>query len=115
MFLLLLTDRLRLRCRYQQFKGALEKLDSKLASSSSLPIVYMWEHPMSGPVTKCAPCNPLHASITPATFEPHHERPVITCACKDSSCAFHLLGQFMTLSQPRLSLHLSRKPLHPAR
>ena len=32
--------------RYQQFKGALEKLDSKLAGNSSLPIVYQWEHQM---------------------------------------------------------------------
>ena len=39
-------------CRYQQFKGALEKLDSKLAGNSSLPIVYQWEHQMTGPVLK---------------------------------------------------------------
>jgi hypothetical protein len=39
-------------CRYQQFKAALEKLDSKLAGNSSLPIVYQWQSPMSGPVTK---------------------------------------------------------------
>ena len=39
-------------CRYQQFKGALEKLDSKLAGNSSLPIVYQWEHQMAGPVMK---------------------------------------------------------------
>ena len=38
--------------RYQQFKGALEKLDSKLAGNSSLPIVYQWEHQMAGPVMK---------------------------------------------------------------
>jgi len=38
--------------RYQQFKGALEKLGSRLASNSSLPIVYQWEHQMSGPVMK---------------------------------------------------------------
>ena len=64
MSLLLLSDQWRLRCRYQQFKGALEKLDSKLASNSSLPIVYMWEHPMSGPVTKCAPCNPFECLLS---------------------------------------------------
>jgi len=39
-------------CRYQKFKGALEKLDHKLAGNSSLPIVYMWENQMAGPVIK---------------------------------------------------------------
>ena len=43
-------------CRYQQFTAALEKLDSKLASKSSLPTVYQWERPMSGPTMRCAAC-----------------------------------------------------------
>ena len=41
-------------CRYQQFKAALEKLDSSLAGNSSLPIVHQWEHQMDGPRVKCA-------------------------------------------------------------
>ncbi len=40
--------------RYQQFKAALEKLDSSLAGNSSLPIVHQWEHQMVGPRMKCA-------------------------------------------------------------
>ena len=40
--------------RYQQFKAALEKLDSSLAGNSSLPIVHQWEHQMDGPRMKYA-------------------------------------------------------------
>ena len=40
--------------RYQQFKAALEKLDSSLAGNSSLPIVHQWEHQMDGPRMRCA-------------------------------------------------------------
>ena len=79
-----LSNQAWLRCRYQQFKGALEKLDSKLASNSSLPIVYMWEHPMSGPVTKYAFCKPVHTSIIAAGTKSHREHPIVACARKDS-------------------------------
>ena len=42
-------------CRYQQYKAALEELDSDLASNSSLPTVYQWESPIDGPIVRCVP------------------------------------------------------------
>lgn len=39
---------------YARFKAGLEALDHRRQASSSLPIVYQWQKPMSGPVSKCA-------------------------------------------------------------
>ena len=40
-------------CRYADFKLSLEKLDSRSASHSSLPIVYQWEQQLSGRMSRC--------------------------------------------------------------
>ena len=39
---------------YTRFKAGLEALDHRRQASSSLPIVYQWQKPLSGPVSKCA-------------------------------------------------------------
>ena len=47
-----------LRCRYEEFKAALEGLDAKRQAASPLPIIHQWRKPMVGPGTKCAPAQP---------------------------------------------------------
>ena len=44
---------------YAGFHSKLKALDHRLQNYSSLPIVYQWEQPLSGPVSKCAHSLPL--------------------------------------------------------
>jgi fatty acid CoA ligase FadD9 len=39
---------------FAKFKAGLQKLPHQQQASSSLPIIYQWEKPMSGPAFKCA-------------------------------------------------------------
>ena len=56
-----------LRCRYEEFKAALEGLDPKRQAASPLPIIHQWREPMGGPGTKCAPAQPAGVSACLAT------------------------------------------------
>ena len=69
---------------YARFKQGLEALDHRRQASSSLPIVYQWQKPLSGPVSKCVASamvvnNPEEIACQPVVYQ--WQKLCHMCAC----------------------------------